>query len=87
MVNNVTQKSARKLWHYAILSYDKLPKDPSRSNVEWQGNLGILNTHRQGKRARYDLVEKVNDRYRFYFGVTEDGIHGPWLKLLGQDED
>lgn len=87
VVKNVTRKSARRLWAYAITSYAKLPNDPSQLKVDWQANLGLLNRNKQGKRYRYDLVERTTDGVRYYFGVTDDGIHGSWKALVGQEDD
>ncbi len=86
VVNNVTRKSARRLWHYAITRYAKL-KDLSKANVTWQGNLGLLRRYKQGKRDRYDLVQRTKSGYRYFFGVTDDGIHGEWKVLVGNEED
>lgn len=86
MVKNVTQKSARSLWAYAITSYDKIPKDRKKAASEWRGELGLLRSYKQGKTERYDLVQRDNSNYRFYFGVTDDGIHGKWSELVGADE-
>ncbi len=85
-VQNVTEKSARRLWHYAITNYGRMPKDKSQVEVKWQGNLGILRQYKQGKVQSYDLVYKEKDNYHFYFGVTEDGVHGPWQNLVGLEE-
>jgi hypothetical protein len=87
VVKNVTRTSARRLWHYAITSYSDLPEDLSQVPVQWQGNLGLLNRHKQGKGVRYDLVQRTPHGIRFYFGVTEDGIHGPWHRLVGQEDE
>ncbi|MDX1435738.1 MAG: putative DNA binding domain-containing protein [Anaerolineales bacterium] len=87
VVNNVTRKSARKLWHYAIKSHEELPKNMGEANVQWQGDLGILRRYKQGKSDRFDLVEKAGADYRIYFGVTDEGVHGGWKTLVGADED
>ncbi len=87
VVKNVTHKSARRLWHYAITSYDELPMDLSQAGITWQGDLGLLKERKQGNRVRYDLVQRTPDGYRYYFGVTEDGIHGPWKRLVGQEDE
>jgi hypothetical protein len=87
VVKNVTPGSARRLWHYAITSYSKLPGELSQARIQWQGPFGLINRHKQGKTTRYDLVQRVAKGYRYFFGVTEDGIHGPWRALLGQEED
>jgi len=87
VVKNVTLKSARRLWHYAITSFNKLPKDISQAKIQWQGNFGLINRQKQGKSSRYDLVNREGNKFRFFFGVTDDGIHGPWRPLFGQDEE
>lgn len=87
MVKNVTRNSARRLWHYAITSFAKLPSDLSHTSVQWEGNYGLINRQKQGKLIRYNLVQRTQDGYRFYFGVTDDGIHGPWKALVGQEDD
>jgi hypothetical protein len=86
VVKNVTAESARRLWHYAINQYGKLPPDHKKAHIDWHGEYGLLRSYKQGKNVRYDLVQRVGDRYRFYFGVTDDGIHGPWKKVIGIDE-
>ncbi|MEW5870136.1 MAG: RNA-binding domain-containing protein [Chloroflexota bacterium] len=87
IVKNVTRSSARRLWHYAITSFAKLPADPAQAKAQWQGKLGLLQHYKQGKFERYDLIQRTSQGYRFYFGVTEDGIHGPWKALVGQEDD
>jgi hypothetical protein len=87
VVKNVTRKSARRLWHYAITAFDNLPKDPSQAKVQWQGRFGLIRRQKQGKSVRYDLIQRDGTSHRFYFGVTDDGIHGPWKTLVGQEEE
>ena len=82
VVKNVTVKSARKLWHYAITKYSELPEDKKNVKVDWQGNFGLLQKV-TGKTVRYDLVEKNNGNYRFFYGVTDDGISGHWNDVVG----
>ncbi len=86
MVKNVTQKSARKLWHQAITRFGKLPKDLSQLNVQWHGDLGLLESSKHGKIVRYELVQRTHDGYRYYYGVTDDGIHGAWKQVVGLDD-
>jgi hypothetical protein len=87
VVNNVTEKSARRLWHYALTQHAILSPDLSRFDIKWDGNLGLLHREKQGKRERYDLVQRTPDGLRYYFGVTDDGIHGPWKRLVGEEEE
>ena len=82
VVKNVTQSSARRLWHYAISEFRKLPDDMKSVKVSWKGDLGVLKQQKRGTRVRYDLIQKVAKGHRVYFGVTEDGIHGDWKALV-----
>ena len=86
MVKNVTRASARKLWHYAINRYNELAPNLENTHITWQGDLGFIGQVRQGSTVRYDLIQRTTGGYRFYFGVTADGIHGSWKHLIGEDE-
>jgi hypothetical protein len=87
MVKNVTEKSARRLWHYAITQYHKLPDDLSKADVQWHNDLGLLRRQKRGKNVRFDLVQRIPNGYRYYFGVTDDGIHGAWKKVVGAEDN
>jgi hypothetical protein len=86
-VHNVTRKSARRLWHYAILQHEH--GNPALSEVLWHPELPI-GLWRQGNRAgalRYDLVSRYPDgSTRIFYGVTEDGLTGPWADLAQMAE-
>lgn len=86
IVKNVTRASARKLWHYAITEYAEIGDKIDQVSIQWQGNYGLLNKYMQGNNTHYDLIQKTATGYRFFFGVTLDGIHGPWKALTGEDE-
>lgn len=87
VVKNVTRKSARRLWHYAITTYADLPADITQADIQWQGSIGLYRRQKQGNNVRYDLVQRVRNDYRFFFGVTDDGIHGPWKHLVGLEDE
>jgi hypothetical protein len=87
VVTNVTKTSARRLWHYAISQYIDLPDDLTKAPIAWQGELGILREQSRGKRKRYDLAQRTQKGYRFFFGVTEDGIDGEWKRVVGVEGD
>ena len=87
VVKNVTEKSARKLWHQAITRYAKLPADPNDADIQWQGDLGLMQRHKRGKAVRYDLVQRTSKGFRFYYGVTDDGIHGAWRQVVGAEDN
>jgi hypothetical protein len=80
VVQNVTRASARRLWQYAIEEQEKYPCD--REKVAWVDNIGICKRHKRGGKVRYDLVQRAGDKLFVYYGVTEDGIHGAWRKLV-----
>ncbi len=82
LVSNVTRNSARRLWRYAIDEAENNPVKPSQ--VRWMGNIGIWKQREYNTQMRYDLVEKVDDEQHVYYGVTEEGIHGPWAALVGE---
>ena len=87
MVKNVTQNSARRLWHYALSQYTQIIPELHHANIHWVGDFGLLHREKQGKRERYDLIQRTPDGYRFYFGVTDDGILGPWKQVVGQEDE
>jgi hypothetical protein len=87
VVKNVTRKSARRLWHYALTQYSQLPADLNQMGIQWIGNFGLVRREKHGNCDRYDLIQNTSQGYRHYFGVTDDGIHGPWKQLVGLDED
>jgi len=84
VVRNVTLSSARRLWHYAITSYNNLPADLATVEINWQDDLGILRNYKQNNNHRYDLIQRMGSDFRCYFGVTDDGIDGPWKEFVGQ---
>ena len=80
VVRNVSRKSARKLWHYAITQYEQYPAE--KAEIKWVGELGLLAASKRAGAQRYDLVQRLPDgTLRVYYGVTEDGIHGEWHKV------
>ncbi len=81
VVKNVTRKSARRLWHYAITQAEEHPVDANK--VEWHGDIGVLKQRKHRSRTRYDLAQRENGKLRAYYGVTEDGIHGEWAQMVG----
>ncbi len=81
VVRNVTRSSARKLWRYAISEHESNPVQ--ESEVRWQGDLGLWKSSKRAGKVRYDLVQRMPDgRFHVYYGVTEDGIDGPWRVFL-----
>ncbi len=83
VVNNVTRRSARHLWRYAIEEAESNPVDPQQ--VRWVDEIGVWKQREYRNRVRWDLVQRAGDELRTYYGVTEEGIHGKWTALLEQE--
>ncbi|MBA4419711.1 MAG: transcriptional regulator [Anaerolinea sp.] len=86
IVKNVTRSSARRLWHYAIDKYEELNAKPDAHPIEWSGDFGIITRSDQKKVSFYDLVMREGKDYRYFFGVTPNGIHSEWKKLTGMED-
>jgi len=80
VVQNVTLKSARRLWQYAIAEREKNPIHPSK--LTWVGGIAIAKTYKRASKVRYDLAQRIGEQTLVYYGVTEDGVHGPWRNLI-----
>jgi hypothetical protein len=86
VVHNVTRQSARKLWQYALNEHEK--NTVVVSKVAWQGDIGLWKKYKRGGQVRFDLVQReADDTLRVYYGVTEDGIYGPWQILIDNSEN
>ncbi|MBN1400038.1 MAG: putative DNA binding domain-containing protein [Anaerolineae bacterium] len=84
-VHNVTRSSARRLWRYAIALKEK--GTFAENKVTWKDNLGLWHKYLRSGRPHYDLVQKDRDKgIHIYYGVSDDGIHGPWRSVVGVDE-
>ena len=87
LVKNVTQTSARKLWQYAINKYISANEGEKTQSINWRGNFGLLRKYKGRNSNVFDFVLKEEDRIRYFYGVTTDGLHGDWKLLAGIDED
>ena len=83
LVSNVTRRSARHLWRYAIEQTENNPVKTGQ--VQWYRDIGIWKEREYRSRVRYDLVQRNGHKIRVYYGVTEEGIHGAWTELIGED--
>jgi hypothetical protein len=79
VVQNVTRQSARRLWRYAITEFEDNPVQLDQ--VKWQGSIGLWKSYSRARRRRYDLVQR-NAKVHYYYGVTDDGVHGEWRELV-----
>ncbi|HSM24813.1 MAG TPA: RNA-binding domain-containing protein [Anaerolineaceae bacterium] len=86
-VTNVTQKSARRLWQYAIRSYLDKKDNQIEKSVKWYGNFGLLRKYKSNNNSNYDFVYKDGDKLRFFYGVNSNGLHGNWKTIVGEIDD
>jgi hypothetical protein len=85
LIKNVTQSSARKLWHYAIQQAEA--GGPKVEHIRWQGNRAILNKRAKDGNTWYDLALRDPDgTVHIYYGVTDSGLDDAWLKLIEPGE-
>ncbi len=87
IVTNVTQKSARRLWQYAIRSFMDKKDDQISISVKWFGNFGLLRKYKSRNNTNYDLVYKDGEKLRYFYGVNSNGLHGQWKTIVGELDD
>ncbi len=80
LIKNVTRKSARKLWHYAITQVEA--GVPKPGDIKWQGNMAILDQRKKHDSVWYDLAMRDNGDIHIYYGVTDSGLNDDWLALV-----
>jgi len=90
LVRNVTIKSARDLWHYAIVAYNtnayKIESIAWKDSVEGQQRAVLSRAFRAGK-MRYDLALKSSDGTPYiFYGVAEDGMDAAWKQLIVEEQ-
>jgi hypothetical protein len=86
-VQNVTLKSARRLWRYAISQHEQTTPKPDA--IRWAGDVGLIKAEKRAGKQRYDFAQRLPDgSIAVYYGVTEEGCDDPWRQfLVGQDLD
>ncbi|MEZ4770580.1 MAG: putative DNA binding domain-containing protein [Caldilineales bacterium] len=86
-VQNVTLKSARRLWRYAISQHEQNPPDAKK--IEWRDDVALLRSEKRAGKHRYDFVQRFPDNsMAVYYGVTEEGCDEPWRSfLVGADAE
>ena len=77
VVKNVTQRSARRLWHYAINRYLELETDFDPRPVYWNGDYGLIKRYNQGKSPAFDLVQRLPVGYQILLWCYIEW--NPWL--------
>jgi len=82
LIKNVTRKSARKLWHYAITQVES--GVPAEKEIKWQGDIALLDERSKDEHTWYDLALRDGREIHYYYGVTDSGLNEKWLPLIQQ---
>lgn len=90
-IHNVTRSSARRLWHYAIMETENKTFDEKKVTWNERGDMGLIKRYQKAGATRYDLAHRTKDKnakpiIRIYYGVTEDGMQGPWAEFISDEE-
>jgi hypothetical protein len=81
VVRNVTQKSARDLWLYAIMQQMNDVYDAEQ--FQWQNERAILSRSQRAGKVRYDLaLRDANGKVHIFYGVSDDGLDSNWKELI-----
>lgn len=80
VIRNVTRRGARNLWNYAIHRHENGTVDDK--SVKWHGNIGLVHVEKRAGRMRYDLALREGENLRIFYGVTDDGMEGPWAVFV-----
>jgi hypothetical protein len=81
VLENVTRKTARRLWRQALIAREE--GLPAPDAIQWHGNLGLWgSTTRDGVR-RFNLAFRDDGTTRYFYAVDENGITEPWRALIG----
>lgn len=80
VVDNVTRKSARRLWRQAILEREN--DRPTPDEITWEGNLGYGGSSERDGVRRHNLAYRDDGDVRYFYAVSDDGINEAWRALV-----
>ena len=80
-VRNVTRKSARDLWLYALLQHANDIYDAN--TVPWQNDRAVLSRSVRAGKVRYDLaLRDPAGKAHIYYGASDDAIDTRWKEMI-----
>ena len=80
VADNMTRKSARRLWRQTILEREKGLPDPDA--IRWDGPLGYWGSSNHDGVRRHNLSYRENGDVRYFYAVSDDGINEVWRSLI-----
>ena len=89
IIRNVTKKSARDLWHYAISQHAEHGGVYDPAQIDWPGesDRAVLSREMRAGKMRSDLALLTEDgRVLVFYGVTDDGVDAEWKTMIADFE-
>jgi len=80
VADNLTRKSARRLWRQAILEREKGLPDPA--TITWDGRLGYWSSGNRDGVRRHNFAYRDDGDIRYFYAVSDDGINEVWRALI-----
>ncbi len=81
IVRNVTHKSARDLWLYAITQHGAEVYDISQ--IPWRNDRFILSRSQRAGKVRYDIALRDSaGKAHIFYGVADDAMDTRWKELI-----
>jgi hypothetical protein len=81
IVRNVTKKSARDLWLYAIMQ--RAGEVYDESTFHWDNDRSILSRSNRAGKVRYDIaLRDGNGKVHIFYGVADDAMDARWKELI-----
>ncbi len=83
VIRNVTRKSARDLWQYAITQHVAHPNGPA--DIDWRGDRAVLGRELRAGKVRNDVAMRDSaGNVQVFYGVTDDGLDGTWKAMVAE---
>ncbi|MGI8855274.1 MAG: RNA-binding domain-containing protein [Thermomicrobiales bacterium] len=83
VAENITRKSARRLWRQAIMERESGVPEPG--SITWEGDLGYVGSAVRDGVRRYNLAFRENGDIRYFYAVGDEGINEAWRHLVAAD--
>ena len=83
VADNVTRKSARRLWRQAILERETGLPEPAA--IKWDGPFGYWGSSDRDGVRRHNLAYRDDGTIRYFYAVSDDGINGAWQTLIATE--
>ena len=84
VLDNVTRRSARRLWRIAVLERER--GTPDEGAIRWHGDLGYVGSETRDGVRRYTLAARADGAVRYFYAVGEEGITDAWRAVIPHDD-